>query len=145
MILTTFTAFAASCSVIPGATQSTDDGRLLIRAQRFTDEVDSQDPRVAGTNTPVLDLDLDAESGAGELHGTFHLQPRTIAGAWEGALGGSVADGRVTSWGIARGTGTLDGLVMRIDFEQLAEYPGEPPCASPLAFFQVRGVILERP
>ena len=143
MALTTFTATAATCDVVPGTPEDTGDGMLHIRRQVFTDIVESHDPRIAGTNRPILDLDLDQQSGDGELRGSFALKPNGVDGAWEGELQGRFVKGLVISSGIARGTGALAGAVLRVEFRQVAAYPGQPPCESPKAFFEMNGMILE--
>ncbi len=143
MTLTMFTATAATCDVAPGTTEATDDGMLHIKRQVFTDLVESQDPRIAGTNRPTLDINLNPESGDGELRGSFTLQPTAVDGTWEGELQGQFIQGFVTSSGIARGTGALAGAVMRVEFQQVASYSGQLPCESPQAFFEMHGMILE--
>ncbi len=143
MALTTFNATAATCEVVPGTTETTADGLVHIRQQIFTDIVESQDPRIAGTNTPVLDIDLDQQSGTGALRGTFLLKPSAGDGEWEGELQGHFDQGLVRSSGIARGTGALGGSVLQVEFRQVVTYPGEPPCESPKASFEMNGMILE--
>ena len=67
MTLTSFTALAATCNVNLGTAETVENGLVRIRSRIFTDEVESGDSRIAGTNTPTLDIDLDPQSGAGEL------------------------------------------------------------------------------
>ena len=143
MAITTFVARAATCDVVPGTTEASPDGLLHIKGRVFTDLVESQDSRVAGTNRPTLDIDLNPESGDGELRGSFALKPDAVGGTWEGALQGRFVRGFVQSSGIARGTGALEGSVMRVEFQQVAAYPGQLPCESPQAFFEMQGMILE--
>ncbi|OGO65649.1 MAG: hypothetical protein A2Z45_11855 [Chloroflexi bacterium RBG_19FT_COMBO_55_16] len=144
MALTVFAATAATCEIVLGTEQPIADGTLKIQGRVFTDRVESQDSRIAGTNVPTLDITINPKSGDGDLQGKFRLKPNTVDGAWEGELQGRFVNGLVTSWGIARGSGALLGSVLRIDFQQVVEYPGKPPCEDPKAFFEMRGLILEQ-
>ncbi len=143
MALKMFMATAATCNVVPGASETTGDGMLHIRRQVFTDMVESDDPRIAGTNTPILDIDLDPQNGDGTLRGSFTLKPHGADGTWEGELEGRFVQGMGRSSGIARGAGALAGAVLRVEFQQVAAYPGRPPCENPQAFFEMNGMILE--
>ena len=143
MTLSTFEATAATCEVTPGIEEAAGKGMVHIKGQVFTDIVEAQDSRISGTNVPTLDLIFSPESGDGELQGSFTLKPKSVDGTWEGELRGRFVKGFVTSSGIARGTGALEGSVMRIDFQQVPEYAGEPPCEDPKAFFEMKGLILE--
>jgi hypothetical protein len=143
MPLIHFRATAATCEVTSGTTTSGDDGMLHLRGQIFRDRVESQEPRVAGTNQPVLDIALNPQDQQGTLRGTFTLKPHAINGAWEGELEGHFVQGLVTSAGMARGTGALAGAVLWVEFRQITAYPGNPPCPSPSAFFEMQGIILE--
>src|SRR3990172_4258265 len=118
MALTVFAATAATCEIVLGTEQPIADGTLKIT--------------------------INPKSGDGDLQGKFRLKPNTVDGAWEGELQGRFVNGLVTSWGIARGSGALLGSVLRIDFQQVVEYPGKPPCEDPKAFFEMRGLILEQ-
>jgi len=142
MPLTPFTATAATCAIVPGS-ERTDGGKQHVTGRTFTDVVESRDQRIAGTNRPTLDIIFDPATNEGELRGRFVLQPKAVGGTWEGELGGRLIGGQVTSSGIARGTGALEGAVMRVDFQQVPAYPGTPPCENPFAFFEMKGIILE--
>ena len=142
MPLTTFAATAATCDIAPGTTEATGDGMLHIRGRVFTDQVESQEPRLAGTNRPTLDIDFNEQTDDGELRGRFTLTPARVDGTWEGELQGQFVKGFVRSSGLARGTGALEGSVLWVEFQQVAEYPGQPPCENPKAFFTMRGMIL---
>ncbi len=143
MAITTFTATAVTCDVVPGAPEASDDGMQRIRGQLFSDVVESQDPRIAGVNRPLLDLAFDPESGNGELRGSFVLTPSGLDGAWEGELQGRFVQGFVRSSGIARGVRALAGAVLRIEFEQVPADGRASPCETPKAFFDMSGMILE--
>ena len=143
MAITTFTATAVTCDVVPGAPEASDDGMQHIRGQQFFDVVESQEPRIAGVNRPLLDLDFDPESGDGDLRGSFVLTPSGLEGAWEGELQGRFVQGLVRSAGMARGAGALAGAVLQVEFRQVTAYPSQPPCESPKAFFEMNGMILE--
>jgi hypothetical protein len=112
MAFTKLGATAATCKITPGTQQQDDQGKLHIKGQVFSDIVESQDPRIAETNKPTLDLDLNPESGEGELSGGFTLRPKTVAGTWEGQMRGRFIKGLVRASGVARGTGALEGSVL---------------------------------
>ncbi|HLA99700.1 MAG TPA: hypothetical protein VJL34_14730 [Anaerolineales bacterium] len=143
MALFEFSAMAATCEIDPGTEQALADGALQINGRVFTDKVESHDSRIAGTNMPTLNITFNPKLGEGELQGKFILTPIAFDGAWEGELHGRFVNGMVTSWGIARGSGALQGSVLSVDFQQVASYPGTPPCDEPKAFFEMRGLILE--
>jgi hypothetical protein len=142
MTLTAFVATATTCDITPGSEEVTAQGVLRIRGRTFTDLVESTEPFVAGTNRPTLDLDLEPSRGEGELHGSFALSPSRARGTWEGELSGRFEGGLVRAVGLARGTGSLVGGVLHVQFRQLPSHPGTPPCAEPKAFFEMTGTIL---
>lgn len=144
MPLSTFVARATTCEIAPGREQADDSGKLQIRDRVFTDIVESADARLAGNNRVTLDLDIDPKIGEGTLRGRFELQLNSLDGAWEGELDGALSRGLVTAFGVARGSGALDGASIRIDFRQVAERAGLHPCETPLAFFDIDGFVLER-
>ena len=80
MTLTTFAVTAATCDIVSGTEQINDDGMVKITGQDFTDIVESRDARVAGTNTPVLNITFNPESQDGELQGRFVLTPNAVDG-----------------------------------------------------------------
>src|SRR3989304_7553680 len=143
MALIEFSSTAATCEIDPGTEHALADGTLQINGRVFTDKVESQDSRIAGTNMPTLNITFNPQMGEGEIQGKFRLKPDAFEGAWEGELHGRFVNGMVTSWGIARGSGALQGSVLRVDFQQGASYPGTPPWHEPEAFFEMRGLILE--
>jgi hypothetical protein len=144
MKLTSFTASATTCEVTPGSEAPDDKGTLHIKGQAFTDMVESSDARIAGVNTPTLDIVIDPASGMGELNGSFVWKPKAYDGTWEGMMEGQIRQGLVTARGLARGTGTLEGLSLRVDFQQVRESQGQAPCPEPKAFFVMQGLLLER-
>jgi hypothetical protein len=142
MRLTPFSAFATTRDIAPG-TETVSDGTVRIRERLFTDVVESDSPRIAGINEPLLDLDVDAQAGTGTVQGPFVLKPTDGAGTWEGRLTGKLVNGMVTAWGLARGTGAFEGSVLRVDFQQVAAHPSSPPVAEAKAFFEMSGHILD--
>jgi hypothetical protein len=142
MPLSSFVATATTCDIAPGSEQLTVQGLLQIRGRTFTDLVESSHPSVAGTNRPTLDLDVDPSRGDGQLRGRFVLSPSEAGGAWEGEITGRIEGGTVRAAGLARGTGRLSGAVLQVEFRQIANHPGAPPCAEPKAFFEMNGTIL---
>ena len=138
-----FAATATTCEVAPGTQQSGPDGIVHVRNQTFTDIVRSNDQRVAGINKPVLDLDFNPADGTGTVRGPFTLQLEKAGGAWEGHMTGEIRKGLVTAKGLARGRGSLEGSIMRVDFRQVEKLEGDAPCANPTAFFEMEGSILD--
>ena len=141
MTMTTLDAYATTCSVDPG-TESQDAAGVHIRTRVFTDRVEARDARLDGTNKVTLDLDINPD-GSGVLAGTFELTLTSGAGGWLGEVSGRFEGGMVVAEGLARGTGPLAGAVLHIDYRQIPEHPGQPPCATPLAFFHLTGVLLQ--
>ncbi|MFQ5967959.1 MAG: hypothetical protein ACE5MI_10160 [Acidimicrobiia bacterium] len=135
-----FTAIATTCEIDPGS-EEMDGATLRIRNRVFTDIVESDDPRLAGVNKPTLNLDLDPASGQGTLEGEFVLTPQAVEGTWEGSLTGSLEGGLVRARGQASGTGILQGFDLHVEYEQIKEHPGQPPCEDPQAFFQMWGHV----
>jgi hypothetical protein len=144
MKLTPFKAIATTCDVKPGSEAPGDKGTLHVKGQAFTDIVESSDARIAGVNTPTLDIVIDPASGKGELSGSFVWKPKAGDGTWEGMMEGQIREGLVTARGVACGSGALEGLSLRVDFQQVRESQGQPPCPEPKAFFAMQGLILER-
>jgi hypothetical protein len=142
MALTAFFATATTCDVAPGSEEMTPQGVVQIRGRQFTDLVESNEPFIAGTNRPTLNLDFNPSAGDGQVRGTFALSPKDPGGAWEGELTGHFESGLVRAVGLARGTGRLTGAVLHVEFRQVPQLPGEPPCADPKAFFEMTGTIL---
>src|SRR5687768_5924824 len=105
MTLTASSAMASTCGGVPGPESTDDKGSIKIEGRAFTGLVQSDDWRIAGTSTPVLDIVIDPTSGEGELRGSFIMQPKDVDGAWEGRMQGRIREGLVTAWGLARGTG----------------------------------------
>jgi hypothetical protein len=119
-------------------------GRLSTRrGMLFTDIVESDDPRVAGINRPRLAIDVDPRDGSGSLSGDFELQ-LSAGGSWRGVLSGTIVGGLVRAEGLAVGTGPYAACAMRVDFQQVAAHAGQPPCAEPKAFFEMKGQLLSQ-
>lgn len=142
MSLIPFVATATTCHVEPGTEASVAGGMLQVRGRVFTDTVESAEPLIAGTNRPELDIDLDPARGEGSLRGRFVLTPTAAAGRWEGELAGKLANGLVRATGLARGAGELTGSVLHVEFRQVPAHPSTPPCAAPIAYFEMTGTIL---
>ena len=141
--LASFSARAVTVSVDPGSERANDDGTLTVRDRTFTDRVRCEDPRIDGVNEPTVSLEIDPAAGSGTLTGTFVLTPEGLDGRWEGALDGALENGLVVSRGLARGSGALEGLILRVDFTQLAESPTDDVPEGALAFFSMAGAVLE--
>lgn len=141
-MLSKFTALATTCAISPGTEKPGANGMLHVRQRTFTDVVVSDDPRIAGTNKPVLDIDIDTGSGTAEIRGTFTLA--AAQGSWSGELLGKITDGMVRASGVARGAGSHQGAVLSVSFHQVAGHSTPPPCATPMAYFEMEGIILDR-
>jgi hypothetical protein len=135
-----FVGFATTCDVEPGH-EDVRDGHVQVRGRRFRDHVESDDAHVAGVNEPVLDIDINAETGQGTVHGRFSLTPESGDGTWEGELQGGVDGGMVRASGLATGTGARRGQTLYVEFRQVPDHPVSAPCESPQAYFEMRGLI----
>lgn len=117
-------------------------GRLIVKNRVFTDVVRSSDSLIAGTNFPDMNLDIDLETMSGKVHGTFVWQTETVDGQWEGEIVGELSDGLVKAYGLGKGTGTLDGALLRVDFQQVNELGDPPEIDEPLALYEMSGIIV---
>jgi hypothetical protein len=140
MSLEAFRAFATTREIAPGTEHAGPDGIIHIRDRGFTDIVESDDPRIAGSNQPLLALDVDPREGSGRLWGPFELTAND--GTWRGELSGVIEGGTVRAWGVAVGTGNFAGRMLRVDFQQVDRHPAASPCPEPKAFFRMQGYIL---
>jgi hypothetical protein len=141
MGLSEVSASATTCGVEPGEEVMGEDGLLRIRGRVFTDIVRSSDPRLTGTNRVTVSLDLNPAAGTGQLTASFILTPEESEGVWEGEMLGTLK-GMISATGLARGTGTLNGAVAYLTFQQVASHPsGEPDCDDALAFYAMTGLI----
>ena len=141
MTTTRLDGIATTSRIDPGQ-ETQDSSGFHVRGRVFTDRLESAAVFLDGTNRVTLDLDLNLADGSGILAGTFELELRRTVGSWTGAVTGHFEHGMVVAEGIARGAGPLAGAVLHVDFRQLAEHPGRSPCAEPLAFVSVRGLML---
>lgn len=98
------------------------------------------EPRLTGTNTVVLNLNVNVVTGHGSVHGSTVLQPDGIAGAWETSYTGQIRDGVATLMAVGKGTGDLAGMRLRVELQSidLADAPdlcgGGGQAASALRF-----------
>ena len=139
-----FVGHAVTEAVSPGTEWSNEDGSLSIRDRVFTDILISTEPTIAGTNIPVLNIDLDPATGTGTLSGRFELRPAAFQGSWNGELSGKIENGLVIASGLAVGCIALDDKTLRIDFRQIEKLPFESPCDDPKAFFEINGMIMQK-
>ena len=142
MALSLVEATATTCGVEPGREEQDDKG-LHVRDRIFTDRVESESSVFDGSNRIRVDLDANPADGSGRVMGTFELSLSSGAGSWKGELSGHLEGGMVVAEGLARGTGTLEGAVLRIDYQQIKEHPGKPACEKPFAFYRMKGLVLE--
>ena len=127
--VTEFTALEATCSVIPG-TEWVSGNVLHIRNEVDTTRVASTAPLTNGTNTVVVNVDLNLKNGSGDIHGTFSLQPDGVNGAWVGDFSGHVTDSVFFGHAVGQGTGELAGMKDMVSL-QGTEVPANQPCPGP--------------
>lgn len=141
MAISKVEAVATTCDVAPGQ-EKQDASGVHIRNRTFTDRVESETGTFDGTNRVTVDLDVNPADGTGKLAGTFELALSSGAGGWKGEVSGHLEGGMVVAEGLARGTGSLEGAVLHIDYRQIKEHPKKAPCEKPLAFFRMKGLVL---
>ena len=142
-MLTNFVATATTRDISLGTEQVDDRGILHIGNRVFSDIVESDDDRIAGTNEPALDIEVDTASGEAVLHGRFTLASKSRGSSGVGELHGRITGGLVTAAGLAKGRGQLEGSILRVDFRQVGHLATPAPCEDPKAFFEMEGWILQ--
>ncbi len=141
---TPFTAMEATCSVAPG--NVTISGNVLhIRGQTNTNRVISADATQTGTNSVVVNVDLDLVSGSGGAHGTFSLNPDAFSGTWEGSWSGPFTDFVFSGQAVGHGTGELAGKKVMVKLRDIDPSGlSENPCPGPaINASMVTGVVLD--
>lgn len=100
---------------------------LHVRNQVVTTRVLASDERITGTNTVVLNYNLNLSKGSGTIFGRYHLQPDQVNGAWDGHFSGHFENfvNHVQAHG--RGTGELAGLHEKVAI-QGSDLPAGNPC-----------------
>jgi hypothetical protein len=142
--VTRFTGTEITCVEGPPESQWVSNNVLHIRNQVITTRVSTTDPRTTGTNTIILNFNLDLGRGTGQLFGSYHLQPDRVDGAWNGHFNGHFRDFVNFVHAAGRGTGELAGLQERVDI-QGTDLPSDNPCpaGAPTAASILTGRILE--
>jgi hypothetical protein len=143
-VATTFTGLEVTCSEAPAAREWVSGDVLHVRGQLVTTRIVTTDDRTTGTNTIVLNLDLNLKNGSGGLYGTFHLQPDQVNGLWEGRFSGHFTNFVTSVHATGHGTGELAGLQEMVAL-QGTELPADNPCptGAPTAATLVTGRILD--
>jgi hypothetical protein len=143
-IATTFTGLEVTCSEAPAEREWVGGDVLHIRNEIVTTRILTTDDRVTGTNTIVLNFNLNLKNGTGGLYGTFHLQPDDVNGTWEGRFSGQFTNFVTSVHATGHGTGELVGLQEMVTLHG-TELPGSNPCAAgaPSAATLVTGRILD--
>lgn len=139
-----FTAREFTCSEgPPGKIWFSEDGTILhIREQTRTGENISDEPLATGTNSIVMNMDLDLLTGEGHAYGTFSLDVSGVEGTWDGHWTLHIyPDG---FWGTSNGHGTGDLDGMKLKSELTPWDPGDPdnPCETMIGADFVSGYIL---
>jgi hypothetical protein len=141
---TTFTGLEVTCSEAPAEREWVSDDVLHVRNQIVTTRILTTDDRVTGTNTIVLDFNLNLKNGTGGLYGSFHLQPDEVNGTWQGRFSGHFTNFVTTVHATGHGTGELAGLQEMVRL-QGTELPANNSCpaGTPTAATLVTGRILD--
>lgn len=143
--VTTFTGLEVTCSEAPAAREWVSGDVLHVRGQLITTRIVTTDYRATGTNTIVLNYDLNLKSGNGGLYGWFHLQPDQVNGFWEGRFSGHFTNFVTSVHATGHGTGKLAGLKEMVKLKATS-LPADNPCptGTPTAATLVTGRILGR-
>lgn len=141
---TQFEAIEATCDIVPGNVKIT--GNVLhIRGQINTNRVVATDATQTGTNTVVLNVDLNLDNGSGAAYGTFSLDSDAFTGTWEGSFSGQITDFVFTGQAVGQGTGDLSGQKVMVDLQDIDPATlSDNPCAPgpALGASSVTGVVL---
>jgi hypothetical protein len=141
---TQFEAIEATCNIVPGDVTVT--GNVLhIRGQINTNRVIASDVTQTGTNTVVVNVDLNLVNGHGAAYGTFSLDPDAFTGTWEGSFSGHISRFVFTGQAVGHGTGDLSGQKVMVDLQDIepATLPENPCAPGPvLRAGSVSGVVL---
>ena len=132
-----FHAIATTAAAVPGSETPNDDGTVSVAGQAFEDIVESDDVRLAGNNSLLINMRFNPADGSGSLEGTFVLKPNAHDGEWRGHMTGEMAGGVITSKGTAEGTGALAGAELEVEFRQVTEHPTTAPIENPIAIFEM--------
>jgi hypothetical protein len=143
--LTRFEATETICAVTPGKLWVTGEGATLhIRGQVHRNIVQSAEPRINGTNTAVISVNLNLTMLTGTANGTFMITPDGLNGTWQGTGAFQIKEGKAEGTAVAHGTGELEGQQLRLELREVAA-SASPPCtpAGPGGNVQTRisGVI----
>jgi hypothetical protein len=123
-------ALETVCTAVPGE-EWVEDNVYHLRGQQHSNIIESNSHMLAGTNTAMINLDLDLDTGKGYVWGTFLIEPTAVTeGAWQGRFRGRLEDYLVKN-GRATGRGSGDLADMKI-YLRLWEEPiasgVTPPC-----------------
>lgn len=141
---TTFTATEFMCGAEPGKEWFTRDGtKQHIRGQIFHDVVVSDEPRMSGTATAVVNMNVDLLSGKCTAWGKEIYE--VAGGSWMLNYSGRCVDFVYAGDGVGRGTGDLKGQLLFLQAQQLVEIPADNPCPGGVAYgaYALSGYILE--
>lgn len=119
------TGYEVTCSIQPGSEWLSGD-ILHIRGEVATTrtvasnlQTGKAEPRLIGTNTILLNIDVNTATGRGTLHGSTTFQPDGIAGTWETRFTGTIRDGIVAVHAVGHGTGELAGMKLRAELQSI--------------------------
>ncbi len=133
--ITEFEGIETVCSIVNPGDVNISDGIVHIRGQILTTVIESAEARFAGTNTVVINLDLDPTTGTGTSFGTFSLNPDAVAGTWEGRFSGKITNGLLSLRAVGHGTNDLKGQQIKVNVQGFAPVV-DPPCPPVPGFAQ---------
>jgi hypothetical protein len=140
--VTQFSGTEITCVEGPPEKQWVENNILHIRNQVVTTRVLTTDQRTTGTNTIMLNFNLDLSKGSGTLFGTYHLQPDQVNGAWNGHFSGHFENFVNFVHAAGRGTGELAGLHEKVTIQGTELPTGNPcPAGAPTAASSLAGQI----
>lgn len=143
---TDFTTVEYDC--LTGEGEVWQEGNVLhIRDRLHTNFDISDNPMWNGVNTTIADADINLKIGNAAIRGTLSFQPEGIDGTWEGTWVWMYNRGLGYGWGVAHGTGALEG---KTSFMKVYDAPYDPVieemCAgtgSPDGVIYTEGYILD--
>jgi hypothetical protein len=144
-----YSSYMAKCSELPPK-QAWVTGQVLHLRGIVSTGRTYGDPYFAGTFENTVNLDLNLETGSGNVHGYGKIMPDEYDGTWEGGhFTGPILNFIYNGQGIDYGTGELEGMmdvvhIQEIDPSGLPADFADPCSGSPvLSALYAEGMIVE--
>ena len=137
---TSFTAQDTVCSQEPGQLELAGNA-MHITGQINHEVIQSDEDRVDGIITVVVNGVVNLHTGDGHFFGDFVLEPDAYDGTFAGHFSVQIADGVLTGHSLGHGTGELTGHIYRTDLSGFI-VPDDPPCSNPLGTLHIDGQLL---